>query len=150
MVFTRKKVPMKRCAAFILILMVFVSIAPADFLWWKTRDPVRDIGKTVGHRLAGEEIELARFGMAFYCVRYGYIADGATLDDAYRRMTDAEYAFAVKQSAKLCTNGAAVGLLKLGKAGEKLLKAIIVTAEDAARAAGEYIERKARNYDDRK
>jgi hypothetical protein len=141
---------MKRIALLPLLFVMVVSMASADFLWWKTRDPVRDIGKAAGHRLTDEEAEIARFGMTFYCVKFGYIADGTTLDDSFRRMKDEEYSFAVKQSAKLCTNGAAKGLLRLGKAGEKLLKAIIVTAEDAARAAGEYIDRKAQSYDQKK
>ncbi len=141
---------MRKAVVLLVLFVAAISIAQADFLWWKTRDPVRDVGKSVGHRLTDEEAEIARFGMTFYCVKFGYIADGASLDDAYRRMTDDEYAFSVKQSGKLCTNGAAKGVLKLGKVGEKILKAIIVTAEDAAKAAGEYIDRKAESYDKRK
>jgi hypothetical protein len=38
----------------------------------------------------------------------------------------------------------------MGKAGEKLIKAIIQTAEDAAKAAGTYIEKKSDEYDKKK
>ncbi len=141
---------MKRFSILALLFVMAVSMVSADFLWWKTREPVRDIGRAVGHQLTDEEAEIARFGMSFYCVKYGYLADGAALEDSYKLMTNDEYSYAVKQSAKLCTNGAAKGLLKVGKGGEKLLKAIVVTAEDAARAAGEYIDRKAQVYDERK
>ena len=65
-------------------------------------------------------------------------------------MSDEQYKHATAQAAKICRNDAAKGFFRMGKAGEKLLKAIIQTIEDAAKAAGDYVEKKSDQYDRKK
>ncbi len=78
--------------------------------------------------------------MTYYVVRLGYAKDKKTLGTAVRKMKDPEYKQAIQQSAKICKNQAAVAVLKLGNLGEKGLTAIIVAAENAAKAAGDWLQ----------
>jgi hypothetical protein len=122
----------------------------ADFLWFKTRDPVSDVQKVLGNKLSEEEVALVGIVMGYFALKYGYAVNGVPLKDANKRMKDEEYKHAIDQAAKICRNDAAKGFFRMGKAGEKLLKAIIQTVEDAAKAAGGYIEKKSEEYDKKK
>ncbi len=135
-----------------LIVFIAFSLSSAfgDFLWFKTRNPQGDVAKLLDRRLDDEEKALVDFAMAFYAVKYGYVKDGTPLKDAHRKMSDEEYKNAVSQAAKLCDSDAAKGFYRMGKAGEKLLKAIIQTIEDAAKATGEWIEKKSDEFDKKK
>ncbi|HEY9054729.1 MAG TPA: hypothetical protein VIO60_07915 [Rectinemataceae bacterium] len=139
----------KRFSLLFLILALLLATAPAfgDFLFFKIRNPMKDIAKTAGSRLTDEEEAIAGMVMSFFYVKYGYSKGEEPLKDAYKKMSDAEYAYATGQAAKICKSDAAKVVYRMGKAGEKLLKAIIQTAEDAAKAAGTYIEKKSEEYD---
>lgn len=113
------------------------------------RDPIRDVEKETGSKLEKNEIEIVQFVFTFYAKKYGYSDDGASIEKIANRMTEDEYANTVKQAAKTAKNPVAKGLLATGKAGEKVLKALIVAAEDSAKAAGEWIDRKSKEYDER-
>jgi hypothetical protein len=141
---------MKRFVSLIIVLTLSATFAFGDFLWFKTRDPVRDVEKIIGQNLTDEEKAIAGIVMAFYSVKYGYAKNGEPLKDAVKRMSEVEYKNATAQAAKLCKNDAAKGFFRMGKAGEKLLKAIIQTVEDGAKAAGDYIEKKSNQYDKKK
>jgi hypothetical protein len=135
----------------VLVLFCFVlSSVGADFLWFKTRDPVSDVQKVLGNKLSEEEVALVGIVMGYFALKYGYAVNGVPLKDANKRMKDEEYKHAIDQAAKICRNDAAKGFFRMGKAGEKLLKAIIQTVEDAAKAAGGYIEKKSEEYDKKK
>lgn len=140
----------KRAVSLLVLLAVAGTCAFGDFLWFKTRNHYNDIGKIVGARLTDEEKALADIVMAYYAVKFGYAKDGAPLKDAPKKMSEVQYRLAVAQAAKICRNDAARGFFRMGKAGEKLMKAIIQTIEDAARAAGEYVEKKSEQYDKKK
>ncbi len=135
-----------------LIVFIALTLASAfgDFLWFKTRNPQGDVSKILGRRLDDEEKALVDIVMAFYAVKYGYTRDGTPLKDAHKKMSDEEYKNAVSQAAKLCDSDVAKGFYRMGKAGEKLLKAIIQTIEDAAKATGEWIEKKSDEFDKKK
>jgi len=136
-----------------LALLFALSAAPpaaGDFLWFNSRNVVRDIEKIAEVKLTGEEIAIAGIVMNFFYLKYGYGKDGVADKDAVRKMSDKEYAHAIDQAAKICRNDAAKALYRMGVAGEKLLKALIQTAEDAAKAAGDYIEKKSQEYDKNK
>lgn len=141
---------MKKAIAVVLLAALTLTGAFGDFLWIKIRNPIADIEKRVQARLNHEEREIAELVMAYYAVKYGYAKDGVPLKDAYKKMSDQEYANAVTQAAKLCKNDAAKGFYRMGKAGEKLLKAIIQTIEDAAKTTGDYIDKKSEQYDKKK
>ncbi len=140
----------RRLVSLSLLLLLAGTSAFGDFLWFKSRNHVNDIGKIVGTRLTDEEKDIAEIVMSFYAVKYGYAKDGVPLKDAAKKMSDEEYRNSVAQAAKICRNDAAKGFFRMGKAGEKLLKAIIQTIEDAAKAAGEYVEKKSEQYDKKK
>jgi hypothetical protein len=141
---------MKRGAALILIIVLAVPLAFGDFLFFKFRSPMADVAKAAGSRLDDEEKAIAEIVLAFFYVKYGYAKNGEPLKDAYKKLSDAEYAYATGQAAKFCKSDAAKGFYRMGKGGEKLLKAIIQTAEDAAKAAGNYIEKKSEQFDKKK
>jgi hypothetical protein len=145
---------MRRIFMLGLLLVLGASLlapdAAADFLWFKIRNPVADAGKITGDRLTAEESAIVDIVMAFYAVKYGYAKNGEPLKDALKKMTDEEYRHAVAQAAKICKSDVAKGFYRMGKGGEKLLKAAIQTIEDAAKAAGDYIEKKSEEFDENK
>ncbi len=141
---------LKRAVALIVLLTLCATSAFGDFLWFKIRNPYGDVARILERRLDEEEKALIDVVMAFYAVKYGYAKDGAPLKDAPKKMKDAEYSNAVSQAAKLCDSEAAKGFFRMGKAGEKLLKAIIQTIEDAAKATGDWVEKKSGEYDRKK
>jgi hypothetical protein len=141
---------MKKAIALVLLAALALTGAFGDFLWFKIRNPVADIEKRVQAKLNHEEKAIAELVMAYYAVKYGYSKDGAPLKDAYKKMSEQEYSNAVAQAAKICRNDAAKGFYRMGKAGEKLLKAIIQAIEDAAKATGDYIDKKSEQYDKKK
>jgi hypothetical protein len=141
---------MKKAVSLVVLLTLAGTFAFGDFLWFKTRNPVRDIEKVVGSPLNFEEKEIADFVVAYYAVKFGYAKGGVPLKDAAGKMTDEQYKNTVAQAAKICKNETAKTFFRMGKAGEKLMKAIIQTVEDTAKAAGEYIDKKADQYDTKK
>lgn len=114
------------------------------------RDYLIDVEREAGAPLTEEEIKIADIVFLFYNSYYGYPVKDITPQIAAKNMTADEYENTVRQAAKVSKNGAAKGLQSTGKAGEKLLKAIIVATEDAAKATGSWIDKKAEEYDNRK
>lgn len=146
--------PMRRVFVLGLLLALGASLcapdAAADFLWIKIRNPATDVAKITGDRLSEEEAAIVEIVMSFYAVKYGYAKNGEPLKDATKKMTDDEYRHAVAQAAKVCKSDVAKGFYRMGKGGEKLLKAAIQTIEDAAKAAGDYIDKKSEEFDENK
>ena len=151
----RKRVEALPCPRFkapgaaALLFLFLASAAPAfgDFLFFKFRSPMADVAKAAGSRLDDEEKAIAGIVLGFFYVKYGYVKNGEPSRDAYRKLSDAEYAYATGQAAKISRSDAAKAFYRMGKGGEKLLKAIIQTAEDAAKAAGTFIDKKSEQYD---
>lgn len=140
----------KKVAALIILLALAGTSVFGDFLWFKTRNPTNDVAKIVGSRLSEEEKAIVEIVMAYYAMKFGYAKDGAPLKDATKKMSEEQYKHAVAQAAKISKNEAAKGFYRMGKAGEKLLKAIIQTIEDAAKAAGDYVDKKSEQFDKKK
>ncbi|MCX7026415.1 MAG: hypothetical protein NT061_02745 [Spirochaetes bacterium] len=136
-----------RYTAILALLLAAAPSAFGDFLFFKFRSPMADVAKAAGSRLDDEERAIAEIVLAFFYVKYGYAKNGEPLKDAYKKLSDAEYAYATGQAAKICKSDTAKGFYHMGKGGEKLLKAIIQTAEDAAKAAGTFIDKKSEQYD---
>lgn len=140
----------KNAKSALVFIFMLAFLAPAfSFGGMFGRNPVRDVEKEAGSKLEKDEIEIAKFVFSFYAKKYGYSDEGVSVDKLANRMTDDEYGNTVKQAAKTAKNPVAKGLLATGKAGEKVLKALIVTAEDSAKAAGEWIDKKSKEYDER-
>ena len=140
----------RKATALILLLALASASVFGDFLWFKTRNPAGDVAKIAGSKLTDEEKAIVDIVMAYYAVKYGYAKDGAPLKDATKKMSEEQYKHAIAQAAKISKNEAAKGFYRMGKAGEKLLKAIIQTIEDAAKAAGDYVEKKSDQFDKKK
>ena len=143
-----KNIPAKTA----LFFVVFLSILAPGFALGGLfgRNALRDVSKEAGEKLEKDEIEIASFVFDFYGKKYGYSANGDSIDKTANQMSDDEYTNTVKQAAKIAKNPVAKGLLATGKTGEKVLKALIVTAEDGAKAAGKWVEKKSKEYDERK
>ncbi len=114
------------------------------------RNVERDVERAAKAKLEPGELEIARFVVAFYCVRHGYKADEGSFDTDVRSLTKEQYEYAIAQAAIVAKHPLAQGLLKMGKAGEKLLKALIVTVEEGAEATKEWIESQSGKYDAKK
>jgi len=146
----RSSADIKRVISLIVMMTLCATGAFGDFLWFKIRNPYGDVAKILERRLDDEDKALVDIVMTFYAVKYGYAKDGAPLKDAHRKMSEVEYHNAVAQTAKLCESETAKGFYRMGKAGEKLLKAIIQTIEDAAKSTGDWVEKKSGEYDKKK
>jgi len=112
-----RRTSMKKAIALVLLISLALTGAFGDFLWFKIRNPVADIEKSVKVKLNHEEKAIAELVMAYYAVKYGYSKDGAPLKDAYKKMSDQEYANAVAQAAKICRNDAAKGFTAWARRG---------------------------------
>lgn len=133
------------------LLLVILSLILPVFASGKqeNRNYLFDVEIEAGSKLTNEEKEIADVVFLFYNVYYGYENKNVTPDKAARNMNQEEYTNTVRQAAKVSKNSAAKGLRSTGKAGEKLLKALIIATEDAARKTGSWIDKKAKEYDDR-
>jgi hypothetical protein len=114
------------------------------------RNPVKDVEKEAGSTLSKDETEIVSFVFEFYGKKYGCYETGDSIDKAAGRMNGEQYENTVRQAAKVSKSPVAKGLLATGKTGEKVLKALIVTAEDGAKTAGQWIDKKSKEYDERK
>lgn len=133
----------------LLILCIFM-IFPA-FSWGKHNKPyLNDVQKIVQEKLTDDEKKIVDSVFIFYNAKYGYPVKNITAQIAANNMTEEEYDNTVAQAAKTAKNPAAQGLIAAGNAGEKLLKALIIATEDAAKSAGEWIDKKSDEYDKRK
>jgi len=142
-----KNIPTK---SIIFVAFFFSILAPSFALGGLFgRNALRDVANEAGGKLEKNETEIAVYVFAFYGKKYGYSEDGDSIDKTANQMNDDEYANTVKQAAKIAKNPVAKGLLATGKTGEKVLKALIVTAEDGAKAAGKWIDKKSQEYDKR-
>ncbi len=115
------------------------------------RDPRAKVERILGARLEDDQAALVDIVLAFYAVKYGYLKAGAEdgLKAAVRAMSEEEYAHATEKAAMVAASKTARTFLKMGKYGEKALKALIVVAEDAAKDLDRFIQDKAIEFDAR-
>lgn len=99
-------------------------------------------------KLSDEEKSIARFsfGNTFSSLGYSWIGD-LEIDKASKKLTKEEYQMAVEKAANLAKNPGAQGVLKLGKAGEKILKALANTTEKVYNASKKWVNENAEEYD---
>lgn len=114
------------------------------------RNVRRDVERAAESRLSDEQYGIARFVMTFYCVRFGYKAAEESFDTDVASLTKEQYGLAVKQAAAVAVHPMAGEFIKAGKAGEKLLKALIVTLEEGATATKEWVDAQSGKYDSKK
>lgn len=132
---------------FFCILLFCVSLYPIFASGSSERAFLADTDKAAGVKLTKDQEKVAEFVFNIY---NGIYASGKALDsvDTYE-MTDEEYENTVTVAAKVAVNPVAKGLLAAGELGEKTLKALVVAAEDAAKSAGAWIDKKSKEFDSR-
>ena len=98
--------------------------------------------------LTEEEKAIARFSFknTFTSLGYSWIGE-LDIDKAAKELTKDEYEMAVEKAASLATNPASQGAIKLGKAGEKILKALANTTEKVFEAGKKWVNENAEEYD---
>lgn len=114
------------------------------------RNVRRDVDKAAKASISDEQYGVARFVMTFYCIRFGYKAEEDSFDTDVASLTKEQYDLAVKQAAAVATHPMAGEFIKAGQAGEKLLKALIVTLEEGASATKGWVDGQAGKYDSKK
>lgn len=139
----------KTVLCFLFLVSVAISTVIASGIS-ERRAPEKDVEKELGRKLTKEENDLVDFVLVYYNARYGYDIKDSNSGKAADRMTDEEYQNAIRQSTKVVKNPVSRGLLSAGKKGEKILKALIVKTEDAAKATGDWVDKNAAEYDKRR
>ncbi|MDR2897490.1 MAG: hypothetical protein LBU99_01655 [Spirochaetaceae bacterium] len=114
----------------------------------ESRNYLSDTRKAAEEKLTEDQEKVATFVFDIYSGIYGY-REGSTAKNA-QKMTDEEYENTVTVAAKVAVNPVAKGLLSAGELGQKTLKALVVAAEDGAKSAGSWIDKKSQEYDSRR
>lgn len=109
----------------------------------------KDVELIIGKALSPDEKKSVDSVFIFYNAYYGYSVRDITPQKAANNMTKEQYTNTIHQAAKVSTNVATKGIHATGKAGEKILKTIIITTEEAAKATGTWINEKSDDYDKR-
>ncbi len=135
------------------VLCLFLLLG-AFSLWasgsGEKRDFLGDVSDITGP-LDSDQIKVAEISLDFYLLKYGYKdTDGMSVNKAASLMTDEEYADTVEKTAEVCQNGAAIAAVKVGKAGEKGVKAVINAVENAWEAGKKWVNENAEEYDRKK
>lgn len=108
-----------------------------------------DLAVAAGRHLSADELEIAEYVLTYYVLKYSGNIPNISLAAALAYMDDQSYEIALKTAADVAQNPVARGLLRLGKTGEKILKALIVTAQNFATSSKSYINKNADEYNRR-
>jgi hypothetical protein len=129
--------------------LIFLSVSvPSLFAAGSSeRDFLADTNKAAGVELTEDQEKVAEFVYDIYSGIYGY--DEGVEAAKENEMTDEEYTNTVTVAAEVAVNPIAKGLLSAGAFGEKTLKALVVTVEDALKTAGTWIDKQSQEYDSR-
>lgn len=99
----------------------------------------RAVEKQLGHKLDANETAIANATYNWYSQKYekdGW--DSEKID------------FAVDKGVKNCQSDTMLAAAKAGEFGEKLLKALVVSAGEAADAVGKWVDEKSKKFDEDK
>lgn len=136
---------------FFILLSVFIS----TFIFAAEKVDVEKSSKKfitavekITKELTEEEKAIARFSFknTFTSLGYSWIGE-LDIDKAAKELTKDEYEMAVEKAANLAKNPASQGVLKLGKAGEKILKALANTTEKVYNASKKWVNENAEEFD---
>lgn len=122
------------CCVFLLPLAALAS-GSADSDRFTVALYRASIERTLGHKLDQSETVVADATWRWYDRKWDGDWDLKRFD------------YAVEKGAKNCRNDAMIAAAKAGKFGEKVLKALIVAAGDAAEAFSEWVDRNSDRYD---
>lgn len=135
---------------FILITIFFSSLIFAGEkvnIEKSSKKFISAVEKITG-KLTEEEKAIARFSFknTFTSLGYSWIGE-LDIDKAAKKLSKDEYEMAVEKAANLAKNPASQGVLKLGKAGEKILKALANTTEKVYNASKKWVNENAEEFD---
>jgi hypothetical protein len=137
-----------------ILLVLAYSGLPGYASGIRDRQPARDVRRDLelaaGGTLSANELSIAEFTIIFYYLKYSQPLNDESLDAAVKSLTDEQYQHAIHQAAKVAKHPLAQGVLKTGKLGEKLLKALIISIEEGVQATREWLDSQAQKYDDKK
>jgi hypothetical protein len=128
--------------AFALIFLGVAALASAA----TKRDYIRDLACAAGGALSATELEIAQYVLVYRLEREGLPLSGY-LDEALARLEPEDYEKAIEQAARIAKAPAAKGLLRVGKKGENLLKALIIASDKAYSKVDRAIDAGAAEYD---
>ena len=123
----------------LLLFMIFLFLAAVQIFAYSEKGWLNDVKKLTGP-LTEEELDLAVYTR-------DYILN--SWDKELKDLNKEEYDELVLRCASCSQNDEMLGLMKLGKVGEKGLKALIVVSEDIANNVGNFIDEKSKEYDKR-
>jgi hypothetical protein len=93
------------------------------------------ISQKVGHRLDESEKAVSEATYNWYSEKYG------------KKMSREQFDHAIEKGVENCENDAMIAAAKAGKFGEKLLKALVVSAGDAAEKFSTWVDKTSERYD---
>ena len=121
-------------SCFIVVTLALVC-AGGSTESYSQNDYANAVGKALGHGLDERERSVANATYDWYLKKW----EG--------EWTDERFGKAVEKGAENCQNGAMLGAAKAGKAGTKLLKALVVTAGDAVDSFSSWVDEKSERFD---
>lgn len=95
------------------------------------------VSEKLGHRLNEYDKTISEATFLWYYRKAGGVWDSGS------------FAYAVEQGADNCHKPSMIAAARAGKSGESILKALIVTAGDAATAVSKWLSEKSDEYDNR-
>lgn len=128
-------------AAFLFVLLLAAPLSASggsDSRSYTEQSYKNAVSRSIGHRLDENEEVVAAATWIWYDQKCGHEWDGEG------------FAIAVEAGAKNCTNEAMIAAAKTGKFGEKLLKALVVAAGDAAENFSDWVEKNSDRYGKKK
>lgn len=146
---------MKKNSIYKIFILIIISSIFTTTVFAKEKLDVNKTSKKfisavekITGELTEEEKSIARFsfGNTFATLGYSWIGD-LNIDKASKELTKEEFDLAVEKAANLAKNPASQGAIKLGKAGEKILKALANTSEKVFEAGKKWVNENAEEYD---
>jgi len=131
--------PPRRALSLALVALVMslplAASGGSDSASYTAQSFEKAVSRSLGHKLDENETVVAGATWIWY-------------DQKCDHKWDKEgFSIAVKAGARNCENEAMIAAAKAGKFGEKLLKALVVTAGDAAENFSKWVEKTSERYD---
>jgi hypothetical protein len=129
----------KSLLAVFMLLTAVTSLSAFSLFSYSERSWRKDV-KKINKEMTEEEWGIAEFARDSLM---------SSWEKDWGDLTKEDYTELVNRCARYSRDKKAMVFWKMGKAGQKGLKALIVLAEDVARATGDYIDEKSDEYDRR-
>lgn len=130
---------MKKIISLLTILVLFASTLTASSLFrrYDEKHFNKAVQELLGHKIESYEQNIIDATYIYY------------FEKCNKEWNKEVWNVAVEKAYNLCCNKAAIAASKAGEAGEKLLKALVVSMEDAANSVSKWLDEKSAEYDNR-